>query len=56
VGLQCQRWAKSQIQALNRTALCLPMLPTTPGRRTHDYVRNGTTSLFAAPNSECAAV
>ena len=27
---------------------CLPMLPTTPARMTHDYVRNGTTSLFAA--------
>jgi len=35
-------------QALDRTAPCLPILPTTPARRTHDYVRNGTTSLFAA--------
>jgi transposase len=41
---------KSQIQALNRTAPCLPLLPTTPARRSHDYVRNGTTSLFAALN------
>ena len=39
---------KSQIQALDRTAPCLPMLPTTPARMTRDYVRNGTTSLFAA--------
>ena len=39
---------KSQIQALNRTAPALPMLPGTPARRTHDYVRHGTTSLFAA--------
>jgi len=39
---------KSQIKALDRTAPCLPMLPTTPARMTHDYVRNGTTSLFAA--------
>ena len=39
---------KSQIQALDRTAPILPMLPTTPARMTHDYVRNGTTSLFAA--------
>jgi len=39
---------KSQIQALDRTAPCLPMLPTTPARMTHDYVRNGTASLFAA--------
>jgi transposase len=38
---------KSQIQALDRTAPCLPILPT-PERRTHDYVRHGTTSLFAA--------
>jgi transposase len=39
---------KSQIQALDRTAPCLPVLPTIPARMTHDYVRNGTTSLFAA--------
>jgi transposase len=39
---------KSQIQALDRTAPSLPLLPTTPARRTHDYLRNGTTSLFAA--------
>jgi transposase len=39
---------KAQIQALDRTAPSLPMLPGTPARRTHDYVRNGTTSLFAA--------
>jgi transposase len=39
---------KSQIQALDRTAPCLPMLPATPQRRTHDYVRHGTASLFAA--------
>jgi len=39
---------KSQIQALDRTAPILPLLPTTPERRTHDYARHGTTSLFAA--------
>jgi len=39
---------KSQIQAIDRTAPILPMLPTTPQRATHDYVRHGTTSLFAA--------
>ena len=39
---------KSQIQALDRTAPGLPILPTTPARRPHDYVRNGTASLFAA--------
>ena len=39
---------KSQIQALDRTAPCLPILPATPARMTHDYVRNGTTNLFAA--------
>jgi transposase len=39
---------KSQIQALDRTAPTLPILPTTPARRTHDYVRHGTSSLFAA--------
>jgi transposase len=39
---------KRQIQALDRTAPSLPILPTTPARRTHDDVRNGTSSLFAA--------
>jgi transposase len=39
---------KSQIQALDRTAPMLPLLPGTPGRASHDYVRHGTTSLFAA--------
>jgi transposase len=39
---------KPQIQALDRTAPTLPMLPTTPERATHDYVRNGTVDLFAA--------
>ena len=39
---------KSQIQALDRTQPVLPMLPGIPERRTHDYKRNGTTSLFAA--------
>ena len=39
---------KPQIQALDRTAPTLPMLPTTPQRATHDYARNGTCDLFAA--------
>jgi len=39
---------KPQIQALNRTAPTLPMLPTTPAKATHDYQRNGTIDLFAA--------
>jgi transposase len=39
---------KSQIQALDRTAPMLPMQPGLPERRTHDYVRHGTTTLFAA--------
>lgn len=39
---------KPQIQALDRTAPTLPMLPTTPSRATHDYERNGTVDLFAA--------
>ena len=41
---------KSQIQALDRSQPVLPMLPGTPERRTHDYERNGITSLFAAFN------
>src|SRR4051794_13495656 len=39
---------KSQTQALDRTAPVLPMMPSVPGRQTADYVRHGTTSLFAA--------
>ncbi len=39
---------KSQIQALDRTAPVLPLLPTTPQRRSHDYTRHGTTNLYAA--------
>jgi transposase len=41
---------KSQVQALDRTQPLLPMRPGQAERRTHDYVRNGTTSLFAALN------
>src|SRR2546423_4461206 len=41
---------KSQIQALDRSAPVLPMMPGMPERRTHDYVRHGITSLFAAFN------
>jgi transposase len=39
---------KSQIQALDRTQPILPLAPGVPQRQTHDYVRHGTTSLFAA--------
>jgi transposase len=39
---------KSQIQALDRTSPVLPMLPGTPARASHDYVRAGTSSLYAA--------
>lgn len=39
---------KSQIQALDRTAPILPIRPGLPESRTHDYVRHGTTTLFAA--------
>jgi transposase len=39
---------KSQIQALDRSAPILPLQPGLPERRTHDYRRHGTTSLFAA--------
>ena len=39
---------KSQIQALDRSAPVLPMMPGMPERRTHDYVRHGVTTLFAA--------
>jgi transposase len=39
---------KSQIQALDRTAPILPIRPGLPEKATHDYVRHGTTTLFAA--------
>ena len=39
---------KSQVQALDRTQPVLPMRPGSPERHTHEYVRHGTTSLFAA--------
>lgn len=41
---------KSQIQALDRTAPLLPLRPGQAERRTHDYKRHGTTTLFAAFN------
>jgi len=39
---------KSQIQALERSSPILPLMPGVPERQTHDYVRNGTTNLYAA--------
>jgi transposase len=42
---------KSQVQALARSQPAFPMMPYMPERRTHDYVRHGTTSLFAAFNT-----
>jgi len=47
---------KSQIQALDRTQPLLPMRPGQIERRTHDYVRHGTTSLFAALDVETGEV
>ena len=41
---------KTQVQALDRSAPILPMLPGVPERQTHDYKRNGTTNLYAALN------
>ncbi len=47
---------KSQIQALDRSQPLLPMRPGQIERRTHDYVRHGTTSLFAALDMKTGAV
>lgn len=47
---------KSQIQALNRTQPILPLRPGVPERQTHDYERNGTTTLFAALNAHTGEV
>jgi hypothetical protein len=37
---------KSQVQALARSQPAFPMMPGMPEKRTHDYIRHGTTSLF----------
>jgi transposase len=42
---------KSQLQALERTQPILPLRENLPERRTHDYTRHGTTTLFAALNT-----
>lgn len=47
---------KSQIQALDRTAPLLPLQPGQAERRTHDYRRHGTTTLFAALNVKAGTV
>ena len=47
---------KSQIQALDRTQPLLPMTLGVAERRTHDYVRHGTTSLFAALNAKTGEI
>ncbi len=47
---------KSQVQALDRTAPVLPMMPGTPARATHDHVRHGTTTVFAAMDILSGAV
>lgn len=49
IVLSCDE--KSQIQALDRTQPLLPLAENLPETRTHDYVRNGTTTLFAALNT-----
>ena len=47
---------KSQMQALERTQPLLPMRPGLPAARTHDYVRHGTTTLFAALDARSGRV
>ena len=47
---------KSQIQALDRTQPLLPMRPGQVERRSHDYVRHGTTALFAALDAKRGTV
>lgn len=47
---------KTQIQALDRSQPILPMRPGQAERRTHDYTRNGTTSLFAALDTKTGKV
>jgi hypothetical protein len=53
VGKWRSRFVESRlVQALGRPQPAFPMMPGMPEKRTHDYVRNGTTSLFAAFNTE----
>ncbi|WP_275041025.1 IS630 family transposase [Nocardiopsis valliformis] len=47
---------KSQVQALGRSQSALPMMPGMPEKRSHDYVRHGTTTLFAALNVQEGSV
>jgi transposase len=47
---------KPQIQALQRIASVLPVIPGVPERRSHDYVRHGTVDLFAALNTATGKV
>ena len=47
---------KTQIQALDRTAPILPLMPGVPQRRSHDYRRFGTTNLYAALDAASGAV
>jgi transposase len=47
---------KSQMQALDRSAPVLPVMPGVPARQTHDYIRYGTTSLFAALDVATGAI
>ena len=49
-------WTLSQVQALARSQPAFPMLPGMPEKRTHGYVRHGTTSVFAAFNIEDGTV
>ncbi len=53
----CCVWTKkTQIQALDRSAPVLPMMPGMPERRTHDHLRGGVTTLFAALNTAIGEV
>ena len=65
VGLYCRRRSarsccastrRAQVQALDRTQPLLPMRPGQVERRTHDYKRHGTTSLFAALDVKAGTV
>jgi hypothetical protein len=51
-----RRAEKSQVQALAGSQPAFPMMPGMPEKRTHDYLRHGTTSLFAAFNAQDGTV
>ena len=56
VVLSVDEKSQVQVQAQSRSQPAFPMMPGMPEKRTHDYFRHGTTSLFAAMNVQDGTV